>query len=214
MNRRGMFFHGNVTKWLPQISQRRRKTRRIISYPTPSFYVPNSSNFLTHKSKVTEFLQMSHHSPDVDSVIESVKPFTQALLGQLSLGVVVQAPLVVQCACACHQSRRPLHGAAVQQNHLFCGSARRLSTERGYQGARLPSCCYIPLTNYVLNGFPFSVLYGKHCWTYGKIITMKHWCTTTTTFCDTSTIKIFIILWHLQDVIHTFNNSLISYSHV
>jgi hypothetical protein len=65
-----------------------------------------------------------------------------------------------------------------------------------------------------LNGFPFSVLYGKHCWTYGTIIKMKHLCTATTTFCDTSTIKIFIILWHFLDVIHTFNNSLISYSHV
>jgi len=64
-----------------------------------------------------------------------------------------------------------------------------------------------------LNGFPFSVLYGKHCWTYGNIIKMKHWCITTT-FCDTSTIKIFILLWHFLDVIHTFNNSLISYSHV
>jgi hypothetical protein len=42
---------------------------------------------------------MRHHSPDVDSVIESVKPFTQALQVQLPLGVVVQAPLVVQCAC-------------------------------------------------------------------------------------------------------------------
>ncbi len=38
---------------------------------------------------------MSHRSPDVDSVIESVKPFTQALQVQLPLGVVVQAPLVV-----------------------------------------------------------------------------------------------------------------------
>jgi hypothetical protein len=65
-----------------------------------------------------------------------------------------------------------------------------------------------------LNGFPFCVLYGKHCWTYGNIIKMRHWCTTTTTFCDTFTIKIFIILWHFPDVIHMFNNSLISYSHV
>ena len=65
-----------------------------------------------------------------------------------------------------------------------------------------------------LNGFPFIVLYGKHCWTYRNIIKMKHWCTTTTTFCDTSTIQIFIILWHFLDVIHTFNNSLISYSYV
>jgi len=62
-----------------------------------------------------------------------------------------------------------------------------------------------------LYGFPFSVLYGKHSWTYGNIIKMKHWCTTTTTFCDTSTIEIFIILWHFLDVIHTFNNSLISH---
>jgi hypothetical protein len=64
------------------------------------------------------------------------------------------------------------------------------------------------------NGFPLSVLYGKQCWTYVKIIKMKHWCATTTTFCDNSTIKIFIILWHFLEVIHTFNNCLISYSHV
>jgi hypothetical protein len=38
---------------------------------------------------------MNLRSPDVDSVIESVKPFTQALQVQLPLGVVVQAPLVV-----------------------------------------------------------------------------------------------------------------------
>ncbi len=105
-----MFFHGNVTKWRPQISQKRRKTRRIISFPTPGFYAPNSSNFFTHNSIVTEFLQMSHCSPDVDSV----KQFTQALQVQLSLGVVAQAPLVV------HVHATSLHGAAVQQNHLFC----------------------------------------------------------------------------------------------
>ncbi len=61
-----------------------------------------------------------------------------------------------------------------------------------------------------LNGFPFSVLHGKHCGTYGNIIKMKHQCSTTTTFCDTSTIKIFIILWNFQDVIHTLTNSLIN----
>ncbi len=44
---------------------------------------------------MTEFLQMSHRSPDEDSVIESVKPFTQALQVQLLLGVIVQASLVV-----------------------------------------------------------------------------------------------------------------------
>ncbi len=65
-----------------------------MSFPTPDFYVTNSSNFFTHNSKVTEFLQMSHCSPDVDSVIKSVKPFTQALQVQLPLGVVVQAPLL------------------------------------------------------------------------------------------------------------------------
>jgi hypothetical protein len=39
---------------------------------------------------MTEFLQVSHRSPDVDSVIESVKPFTQALQVQLPLGVQPQ----------------------------------------------------------------------------------------------------------------------------
>ncbi len=34
----------------------------------------------------------------------------------------------------------------------------------------------------------FQSLYGKHRLTYGNIIKMKHWRTTTTTFCDTSTI--------------------------
>jgi hypothetical protein len=69
--------------------------------------------FFTHNSKVTEFLQMSHRSPDEDSVIESVKPFTQALQVQLPLGVVVQpAPC---CACPCHQWHRPLHGAAIHR---------------------------------------------------------------------------------------------------
>jgi hypothetical protein len=38
---------------------------------------------------------MSHRSPDGDSVIESVKPFTEALQVQLPLVVVVPAPLVV-----------------------------------------------------------------------------------------------------------------------
>ncbi len=31
---------------------------------------------------------------------------------------------------------------------------------------------------------------------------------------NTPTIKIIIIVWHFLDVIRTFNNSLISYSHV
>jgi hypothetical protein len=51
---------------------------------------------------MSEFLQMSHRSPDEDSVIESVKPFTQALQVQLPLGVVIQSLPVAHVHATSH----------------------------------------------------------------------------------------------------------------